>query len=104
MKEKNPKSDDEDDSNSTDEGLNSMKKSKKKGSSKCSYCSKIFHFEKNCFKKKMDIMDKFLQKHNIYVPYFAMKSESKKPVESLEHCHNLQSQGNNNYALSTRVK
>ena len=56
VKEKNPKLDNEDESlKPIDEG--SMKKVKKKGStSKCSYCSKGFHLENKCFKKKMDIM------------------------------------------------
>ena len=55
MKEKKPKSDDEDESsNPTDEGSNSMKKVKKKGSpSKCFYCRKGPHSVKKCFKKKI---------------------------------------------------
>ena len=67
MKEKKPRLDNEDErSNPIDEG---MKKVKKKGStSKCSYCSKGFHFEKKCFKKKMDIMSQLLEKHTIEVP------------------------------------
>ena len=56
MKEKNPKSDNEDEClKPTNEG--SMKKVKKKGStSKCSSCSKGFNIEKKCLKKKMYIM------------------------------------------------
>ena len=49
-------------------------------------------------------MAKFLQKNNIDVLYFAKKSEPEKPTKSLEHYHNAQSQGNNSYALSARVK
>ena len=106
VKENNPKSDDEDEgskftdegSKSTDEGSNSMKKNKKKGSSKCSYCCKSFHFE------KMDIMSQLLDKYNIYFPYFARKKEPKKPTKSTEQCHNVQSQGNRIYALISRVK
>ena len=58
VKKKKSKSDDEDEgSKPTDEGSNSIKKVKKKGSSsKCSYCSKVFHSENKCFKKNMDIM------------------------------------------------
>ena len=104
MKEKNPKSDDEDDFNSIDEGSNSIKKYKKKGSSKCYYCRKKFNSEKNYFKKKMVIMVKLLEKYNIDVPDFANKSEPEKPIESPHHCHNAHSQGNNCYALSARVK
>ena len=101
MKEKKPKSDDEDEgSKPTDEGSNSMKKVKKKGiSSKCSYCSKGFHSKNKCFKNKMDNMAKFLEKHNIDVP-----DELENPTESSEHCHNAQSQGNKNYYLSAKVK
>ena len=77
MKEKNPKSDNEDEgSNPTDEG--SMKKFKKKGStSKCYSCSKGFHSENKCFKKAMQIMYQLLEKHNIDVP-----DELENPVES----------------------
>ena len=94
-------SDDEDEgSKPTDEGLNSMKKVKKKGrSSKCTYCSKGFHSKNKCFKKNMDIMSQFLENHNIDVP-----DELEKPVESSEHCHSEKSQVNINYALSERVK
>ena len=99
MKEKKPKSYNEDErSNFTDEG--SMKKVKKKRStSKCSYCSKGFHPEKKCFKKKMNIMSHLLEKHSIEVPY-----EPEKHVDSLEHCHSAQFQGDINYALSAIVK
>ena len=67
MKEKKPKLDNEDESSKpTDEG--SMKKVKKKGITyKRSYCNKEFHFEKKCFKKKLDIVSQFLTKHNIEV-------------------------------------
>ena len=65
------------------EGLNSMKKFKKKERTfKCSYCSKGFYPRKNFFKKKMDIMSQLLEKHNIEVP-----DELEKPVDSSEHCH-----------------
>ena len=99
VKEKKPKLDNEDESsNPTDEG--SMKKVKKKWStSKCSYCSKIFHTENKCFKKKLDIMSQFLEKHNIEVP-----DELEKPVESSKHFHSAQFQGDINYALNARVK
>ena len=71
-----------------------MKKVKKKGStSKCSYCSKGFH------SKKMDIMSRLLEKHKIEVP-----DELEKPVDSSEHCHSAQFQGDITYALSSRVK
>ena len=51
VKEKKQKSDAE------DEGSNSMKKVRKKGStSKCSYCRNGFHSKKKCFNKNMDIM------------------------------------------------
>ena len=80
MKEKNPKSDDEDEgSKPTDECLNSMKKVKKKGSSsKCYYCSEGFHLEKKCFNKKMEIMAKFLETNNIDVPY-ELEKHAKSP-------------------------
>ena len=65
VKEKNPKSDNEDEnSKPTDEG--STKRVKKKGSaSKCSYCSKGFHLENKCFNNKMDTMSHLLEKHKI---------------------------------------
>ena len=52
----------------------------------------------------MEIMADFLDYHNIDVPYFVKKNEPEKPVESPEHYHNAQSQGNNKYALTSRVK
>ena len=97
MKEKKPKSDNEDEgSNPIDKG--SMKKLKKKGTtSKCSYCSKGIHHYNKCFNNNMDIMSQLIEKHNIEVP-----DELEKPVESPKHCHNAHSQGNFNYALSSR--
>ena len=47
----------------------------------------------------MDIMSHLLEKHNIEV-----LDELEKLVDSLEHCHSAQFQGNINYALSARVK
>ena len=44
-------------------------------------------------------MSQLLEKHNIEVP-----DELEKPVDSSEHCHSAQLQGDINYALSTRVK
>ena len=60
VKEKKPKSDNEDESlKPTDEG--SMKKVEKKGSTyRCSYCSKGFYHENKFFKKNMDIMSQLL--------------------------------------------
>ena len=77
MKEKKPKSEIEDDGLiPTDE--DSMKKVKNKGStSKCYYCRKGFHLEKNFFTNNMDIMSQLLDKHNIEVP-----NELEKTTES----------------------
>ena len=99
MKEKKPKVEIEDEgSNPTDE--DSMKKVKKKGStSKCSYGSKRFHPEKKCFKKNMDIMSQNLEKHNI-----KFLDGLEKPVESSEHYHSAQFQGDITYALSAKVQ
>ena len=96
MKEKKPKLDNEDGgSKPTNEGSNSMKKVKKKGSSsECSYCRKGFHAN-----KKMYIISKLIENHNINVP-----DDLKKCVESSKHYHGVQSQGNINYSLSYRVK
>ena len=82
MKEKNPKSDNEDESlKLTDEG--SMKKVNKKGStSKCYYCIKVFHPENKCFKKNMDILSQLLEKHNIEV-----LDELEKPIDSSKDFH-----------------
>ena len=82
MKEKKPKSYNEDESSKpTDEG--SMKKVKKKGStSKFSDWSKGFNPENKFLKKKLDIMSQLLEKHNIEVP-----DELEKPVDYSEHCH-----------------
>ena len=56
VKEKNPKSDFEDEgSNYTDEGSNFKKKGNKKERSKCNYSNKYSHNENSFFKKKMDI-------------------------------------------------
>ena len=99
VKEKKPKSDIEDESSKpTDEYL--MKKFNKKGSTyKCSYCRKVFHHDKKNFKKNIDIMSHLLEKHNNEVPY-----EIKNHVDSSEHCHSAQFQGDINYASSARVK
>ena len=101
MKEKKPKLDNEDEgSNPTDEGSNSMKKVKKKGrKSKCSYCRNGFLLENKCFKNNMEIMSQLFEKHNIEVP-----DKLEKHVESSEHCHSAQFQGDINYALSSKVK
>ena len=98
VKEKKPKSDIEDESlNPIDEG--SKKKVKKKGStSKCSYCRKGFHSENKCFKKNMDIMSQFLEKHKIEVP-----DELEKPIDSSKQCHSAHFQCDITYALSARV-
>ena len=99
MKEKKPKSNNEDESSKPiDEG--SLKKVKKKMSTfKISYCSKGFHLEKKCFKKNMDIMSHLLENNNIKVLDLL-----EKPVESSKHCHSAQFQGDINYALIYRVK
>ena len=77
-----------------------MKKFKKKGStSKFSYCRKGFHPKKKFFNKNMDIFSHLLEKHNIEVLV-----ELEKAVDSSEHCHSVQFQGDINYALSSRVK
>ena len=82
----------------TDE--DSLKKGKKKGfTSKSSYCSKGFHSEKKCFKKKMGIIYYLLEKHKIEVPY-----ELEKVVDSLEQCHSAHFQGDITYSLSAKVK
>ena len=44
-------------------------------------------------------MSHLLKKHNIKVP-----DELENTVESLEHCHSAQFQGDINYDLSDRVK
>ena len=95
VKEKKPKLDNEDESSKPiNEG--SMKKVKKKGSTyKCSYCSKGFHPENKCFKNNMDIRYQLLENHNIEVP-----NELEKPVESSEHCHSAQFEGDIKHALS----
>ena len=46
----------------------------------------------------MDIMSHLLEKHNIEIPY-----ELEKLVDSLEHCHSAQFQGDITYALSSKV-
>ena len=47
----------------------------------------------------MVIMSQLLEKHNIEIT-----NELEKPVESLEHCHSVQFQGDINYALNSKVK
>ena len=93
---KKPKSEIEDE----DSYEHLMKKVKNKGSTnKCSYCSKVFHLEKKCFNNNMDIMSQLLEKHKIEV-----LDELENHVDSLEHCHSAQLQGDITYALSSRVK
>ena len=82
VKEKNPNSDNEDESlKPTDEG--SMKKFKKKGStSKCYYCINGFNLEKKCFKNNMEIISHLLENRNNEI-----LDELEKHVESSEHYH-----------------
>ena len=47
----------------------------------------------------MDIMSQLLEKHNIEVP-----NELENPVDSSEHCHSVQFQGDIKYPLSSIVK
>ena len=47
----------------------------------------------------MDIMSQLLEKHKIEVPY-----ELEKHVDSSEHCHSVQFQGDITYAMSARIK
>ena len=47
----------------------------------------------------MDIMSHLLEMRNIKV-----LDDPEKPIDSLEHCHSAQFQGDINYALSSRVK
>ena len=67
VKEKNPKSEIEDES-SKPTNEDSVNKFKKKGiTSKCYYCRKGFHPYKKCFKNNMDIMSHLLENHHIEV-------------------------------------
>ena len=65
----------------------------------CYYCRNGFNSKNKCFNKNMDIISHILEKHNIEVP-----NELDKPVESSEHYHSAQFQGDINYALSSIVK
>ena len=77
-----------------------MKEVKKKGvKSKCSYFKNGFHPKNNFFKMNLDIMSNFLENYNIEFP-----DEIEKHVESSEHCHRAQSQGNIKYSLSDIFK
>ena len=88
VKEKNPKSDSEDEgSNSTDEGSNFKKKGNNKGRSHCNYCRKYSHNENYCFKKKMDVMTHFLEINNIDVPDFARREEFADPRGTITLCN-----------------
>ena len=80
VKEKNTKSDSEDEgSNSTDEGSNFKNKGNKKGISQCTYWIKYSYNENYCFKNKMDIMIQLLEISNIDVPDFARNGKSIDP-------------------------
>ena len=95
MKDKNPKSNNEHASSKpTNEG--SMKKFKKKRIAyKCYYSNNGFPPNKQCFKKNMEIMSQLLEKHKIEVP-----DELEKHVDSSQHYHNAQFQGDITYSLS----
>ena len=99
VKEKKPKSNNEDESSKPiDEG--SMKKVKKKGStSKCSYFRKGFDPENKCFKNNMDIMSQLLEKHNIEVP-----DEIEKSTKSSEHCHSCRNSRSNSMSKYAKKK
>ena len=55
---------------------NDQKKKKKKGEmSKCAYCSKGYHSESFCMKKKIEMLTQLLDKNNISLPDLSKKRE-----------------------------
>ena len=52
----------------------------------------------------MEIMTRFLERHNIYVPNFVINKEQENLADSEEQCHNVHSQDNECYDFSARVK
>ena len=99
VNEKKPESEVEDKGSKPIDKYSMKKVKKKERTSKCSYCSKVFHPQKKFFNNKMGIMSHLLENHNIEVP-----DELENPDDSLEHGHSVQLQGDINYALSARVK
>ena len=54
---------------------NSQKKNGKGEMSKCAYCGKGFHPESSFMKKKIDMLNQLLEKHNISIPKCTKKKE-----------------------------
>ena len=52
----------------------------------------------------MDIMTLFLERNNVDVPYFARKEGRENFVDPQEHCHTMQSKGNDCHDLVSRIK
>ena len=99
VKEKKPKLEIEDESSKPSDEYSTNKIKNKGSTSKFSYWGNGFHPNNICFKKKMDIMSHLLEKQNI-----KFRDELVYHVDSSEHCHSAQFQGDINYALSSRVK
>ena len=91
MKQKKTKSKIEDESSKPIDEDSKKKVEKKWITSKFSYCIKVFHLEKKCFKNNMDIMSQLLEKHNIEV-----LDELENPIISSKHCHYAHPQGHIN--------
>ena len=52
----------------------------------------------------MDIMNQFLERKNIDVPYFARKEGRENSADPQEHYHTVQFKGNDCHALVSRIK
>ena len=63
---------------------NFQKKKNKGEVSKCTYCSKGYHPENSCMKKKIDMLTQLLEKNNISLPNLSKKREGGSNSEDKE--------------------
>ena len=68
---------------------NSQKKKNKGEISKCTYCSKGYHPESSCMKKKIDMLNQLLENNNISLPDCSKKREEGSNSEDKERVHAL---------------
>ena len=71
------------------DGASGSKKKKKFKKTKCPYCMRGFHPERQCMKKTIAQLTKILEQNNISLPQGADMSEAGEKTEEYERCHAL---------------
>ena len=70
-------------------GASGSKKKKKFEKTRCPYCMRGFHPERQCMKKKIDQLSTLLEQKNIALPQGAKNSDAGQPTEDHERFHAL---------------